>query len=161
MHASKERDVSSSPNPGPNPTEAFGRMWSDFMSQMGAAGFAPQPSMNQDAMKHAQRMFMDAWSRYLDDYMRSPQFLEMLKRTMDNAMSFKQQMDKFVAQSLKTSGVPSREDADYTIEVLHGMERRLNKRLDELSDRISAMESDDASGGASKSTAKTPRKAAR
>ena len=132
--------MSTTPNPAAPMAEAFSQFWSDFMGRAGAAGFAPQPPGSPDAMKQMQRVFLDALAKYADDYMRSPAFLEQLKQTMDNAMAMKQQIDGFLASSLKAMHMPSREDTGYTIEMLHGLERRLGARLDAIEQRLAAHE---------------------
>lgn len=109
------------------------------MSQAGAAGF-PVGAAQQDGSKHMQRIFLDAMAKYCDDFMRSPQFLQALKQTMDNAMAFKQQMDGMMTQALRGAQVATQKDAEYSAELLHGFERRLTHRLDALSERLDALE---------------------
>ena len=42
-------------------------------------------------LKRFQSAFLDAMARYCDEYMRSPQFLAVMKQSMDGALSLRQQ----------------------------------------------------------------------
>ena len=128
-------------NPGNPMGDAFTQFWGDFMSRMGASGFAPpQPQPAPDTMKQMQRMFFDAMAKYADDFMRSPAFLEQLRTTMDNAMTMKKQVDTFIAQSLKAASLPTPEDAADAAARMGSLEKRIMQRLDEIEVRIAAME---------------------
>lgn len=135
--------MSNSPNPGAPMTDAFTQFWSDFMSRMGT-GIAPQPTAGADATKRMQRIFFDAMAKYADDFMRSPQFLESLKQTMDNALAFRRQMDQWLANSLNAVQMPSHGDVTDVVARVHSVERRVLERLDELEHRIAALEGDGA-----------------
>lgn len=114
---------SSSPNPA-DPITAF---WRDVWARSGAAGGMPlmagfpgmpgMPGMGDmsgggaanagfmtpDAMRRMQGAFYEAMAQYAEQYMRSPQFLESMKRSMDQAMQLRQQMDDFLKSNMATA----------------------------------------------------------
>lgn len=129
-----------------NPADAFNKFWSDFAARMGSAGMMPQTPNGPDALKQMQRMYFDAMAKYADEYMRSPQFLDMLKQTMDASMAWKKQMDQWLTGTMKAASMPTAADANETIARLHSMEQRLSDRLEALEERLSAIEGDDNAG---------------
>lgn len=122
-----------------DPTEAFTAFWNDAMSRMnlpGMGGMGVQPPSAEDAARQMQRVFLDAWAKYCDDVMRSEPFLEMLKKSMDNAMTFKKQVNDFLAQAHKEGQAPARSDVDDVAVMVKRMEGRLMQRVEELEARL-------------------------
>ncbi|MDZ4829402.1 MAG: hypothetical protein SGJ09_04285 [Phycisphaerae bacterium] len=66
-------------------------------SPFGGAAFTP------DAMRRMQGAFYEAMAQYAEQYMRSPQFLESMKRSMDQAMQLRQQMDGFLKSNMSSA----------------------------------------------------------
>lgn len=149
--------MSDAANPAAAMTDAFTKFWTDFAARMGPAamaGFAqPQaqptgampgmPGMmgaNPEMMKQMQRAFFDSLSKYADDFMRSPQFLESLKQTMDNALAIRRQVDGWITNALKTMHMPTQQDALTAVERLHGLEKRIIERLEDVAARVEALE---------------------
>lgn len=160
--------MSTTMNDRPQPTDPFTSFWSDFLSRMGAPaeaarGASPSATASNDMLKQMQRMFLDALAKYCDDYMRSEQFLQMMKQTLDKSLAFKQQMDQFFAQAQKGMQAPARADIDDMAGTLRNLEYRLLARLDELEAKVAAVEGGRRkTGGAGASRAqRPPRRAAR
>ncbi|MFO0837688.1 MAG: hypothetical protein U1D55_04115 [Phycisphaerae bacterium] len=166
--------MSNSPHAAPGPADAFARFWTDLVTRLGAAGFAApmggfgfapgaaavgagQPSA--DAIKQMQRIFFDAYGKYCDDFMRSPQFLETLKQSMDGALAFKRQMDAFLSNALKSAQLPSHENWVASAESMVQLQKRIAQRLDDLSARIEGLE--EKAGGAKGKAAPAARGKAR
>ncbi len=126
--------------------EPFARAWGDFMSQFGMAGAAgssneaPTPSWSDEAMKQMQRTFLDALAKYCDEFMRSPQFLNMMKQSMDNALSFKQHVDRFLTEAHRSVHSPSIGDVDDIVGLLRTIEDRVIQRIDVLETRLRDVE---------------------
>lgn len=128
-------------------SDPFARAWGDFLSQFGIAGAAastdeaPSPSWSDEAMKQMQRAFMDALAKYCDEYLRSPNFLNMMKQSMDNALSFKQHVDRFLAEAHRSVHSPSVGDIDDIVGLLRTIEDRVVERVDKLEGRLRHLES--------------------
>jgi len=150
--------------------EAFTKMWTEFATKMASAGMTFTPdSPPPEAARHVRNAMFDAMSSYCETFMRSPQFMEMMKQSMDNAIAFRKQLNTFMTRMHhETQGV-AQEDMDSVIQTLkslqHGVVDRLDDiadRLDDLSKRVEAMEKQGGSsskprvksGGASKSSAR-------
>src|SRR5262249_47429560 len=128
-----------SPSSGAPPSDAFTQFWSDVMSRMTAAGFV-QPAADSEGLERMQRIFFDAMAKYADEFMRSPQFLESLKATMDNAMAFRRQLDQWITSSLQSAQMPTHSDMTDVVARIHSMEKRVLERMDELDGRVGTLE---------------------
>ncbi len=129
--------------------ESFSKMWTDFASRMVSAGLAFQPEQAPPEAARALRgASFQALSRYAEEFMRSPQFLEAMKESMDAAMTFRNMMNEFLGRTqFELQGV-SRGDVDALTTRLKHMEMRILERLDDLSGRLAALEGQAAGGPA-------------
>ena len=99
--------------------------------------------MTPEAMRRMQSAYFDAMAQYAEQYMRSPQFLESMKKSMDQALELRRQMDDFLKQNMAemfeaTSGGANTE----LLGAIRQLERTMTRRLDELSERLSRVESE-------------------
>ena len=138
-------------------TDAFAQFWGDMLNRMGTPVGTPgaMPSPPPEALKQMQRVFLDAMAKYCDDFMRSEQFLQMMKQTMDRSLAFKQQLDQFLGSAQKGMQAPARADIDDLAGTLLKIEERVLDRLDSLENKVAAME-----GRKGSSVSKKKRKAA-
>ena len=124
--------------------DPFSKFWMDMMSKMGT-GFAPAAVPTQDeTAKRMRQAFFDAWAGHCDEVMHSPMFLDMMKKSMDGALAFKQEMNQFLTKALHDQQMPARSDTDSILLVLRSMEDRVIDRLNKLSERVERLESSDA-----------------
>ncbi len=120
--------------------------WSSFLSQMGVPSTervpaaTEAPSWSDEAMRQMQRAFMDTLAKHCDDYLRSPDYLNLMKQTMDNALTFRQQVDTFLAEAHRATHTPSTDDLNEVMAALRRIEDRLDGRLDEFERRMAAVE---------------------
>lgn len=123
-------------------TDPFQQFWGDFFSRVGMSpAAAPQtPSPSKEAVQQMQRMFFDALAKYCDDFMRSEQFLKMMKETMDRSLAFKQHVDQFLAQLQRGMQAPAKADLDDLGGLLRSIEERVLDRLSELELKVAAVE---------------------
>jgi hypothetical protein len=95
----------------PNPfAGAAGFAGMPNMSGMGMpAGFPTDPAsmaaamMTPEALRRMQSAFFDAMAQHAEQTMRSPQFLEAMKRSMDQALQHKRQMDDFLKSNMASA----------------------------------------------------------
>ncbi len=150
--------MSTTPQGSSAPTDAFVRFWTDLVTRMATAGFSPPAggfgfapgatggapgapaAPTPDAIKQMQRIFFDAYAKYADEFMRSPQFLEALKQSMDGALTFKRQMDAFLAGSLKAGQMPSQAEWVASATNLAQTQNKILQRLEQLSQRVDALD---------------------
>lgn len=133
-----------------SPMDTVAGFWQDFFDKMGCAaggGAGAPPAFANEMSKQMQRMFFDAMAKYCDDFMRSEQFLTMMKQTMDRSLAFKRQMDQFLEQVQQGLQVPSRVDIDDLAGTLRGIEQRVLDRLEALEKKIESLEGADHEPG--------------
>lgn len=134
-----ESRIMASNNNGPS--DPFTKFWSDWMSQMGAMGMQqPAAPARDQAMKQMRQAFFDAWAQHCDEFMRSEMFLDAMKRSMDSALAFKQQMNEFFTKALHEGQAPARTDTDSIMLVLRSFEERVLNRIDDLAQRVTNLE---------------------
>lgn len=97
-----------------DPLTAF---WRDVWARAGAAGpgmgvpgmpgMMPGPDasafMTPEAVRRMQGAFLEAMAQYAEQYLRTPEFLESMKRSMEQAVQFRQQMDDFLKSNMATA----------------------------------------------------------
>ncbi len=130
--------------PAQNPVEQFTRFWTDFMNRSGAPGESTNGSEAAPAFgpaaRQMQRILFDAMSKYAEDFMRSEQYLKVMKQTMDQSLAFKRVMDDFLTQAHRGVMSPTRDDVDDIASLLRGIEERVFERLGRIEERVAAME---------------------
>ncbi len=141
-------------NPFGAAADPFTKFWSDCVSKMSGAGFTPNPpQVSDDSMKQMRRAFFDAWANHCDEFMRSPAFLDGMKKSMDGALAFREQLNEFMTKALHGAQAPARSDTDSIMLVLRSLEERVLDRLDRLEERVASI--DDASSDSKESSLPT------
>lgn len=120
-----------------NGSDVFTKFWTDYMSRMGSAG-VPMPSMpdSSESARQMQRMLFEAMAKYADDFMRSPQFLEAMKQSLDNALAFRHQINEFLTHALHSAQSPSRSDVDELVALVRNVEERILDRVEAMERRL-------------------------
>jgi len=141
-----------SSNPFGAAADPFTKFWTDCASKMTGAGMAPSPAqVSDDAMKQMRRAFFDAWAHHCDEFMRSPAFLDGMKKAMDGALAFREQLNEFMTRALHEGQAPARSDTDSIMLVLRSLEERVLDRLDRLEERVASIDDGSPSESASQS----------
>ncbi len=122
--------------------DPFSKFWSDMMSGASVAGMgqAFPSTMQEESTKQMRRAFLDAWAKSCDEFMRSDLFLDMMKRSMDSSLAFREQMNQFLGQTLQSGHIPSREDTDTILLAVRTLEQRVVDGLETLSQRVDQLE---------------------
>ena len=120
-----------------NDAAAFSKMWMDFTSRVMTAGMSLNPATPPtENAEQARRSVLSAVSDYFEEVMRSPQFLEMMKQSMDNSMAVRQKMNEFLTAVRHDSQAPAREDIDTLMVTIRHMGDRVFDRLDAIEQRL-------------------------
>lgn len=120
--------------------DPFSRFWMDLMSKMGT-GFAPNAAPNQDdTAKRMRQAFFDAWAKHCDEFMHSPVFLDMMKKSLDGALAFKQELNQMLTKTLHEGQMPARSDTDSILLVLRSFEDRVLSKMSKLAERVDKLE---------------------
>jgi len=156
---------------GEGPADPFTKFWTDMAQKMapGAMGNMGMPgamgaqvgaafpgaeAAQEATVKAMRKAFFDAWAQQCDEFMRSDAFLEGMKQSMDSALAFREQVNKFMGQAMKDSPLPTREDTDSILQGLRGFEERVLDQIEALAERVGRLEAK-AGGSSSRRTGTT------
>jgi hypothetical protein len=116
---------------GADGTNSWSKAWFDFLGRMTAAGSSFSPETPAPAAARQMRdAFFKAMSAQADEYMRSPEFLQMMKASMDGAIAWRSQMNEFLRQAHRESRTPSQEDIEDMAGRLQQLQRQLAERME-------------------------------
>jgi hypothetical protein len=87
-----------------------------------------------------QRRWLDAVSKSMDAYMRSPAFLQTMKQNTDLLVKTKRQADDLTAEFARNANIPTAADISGLFERLHSVEEVILHRLGRIEDRLDSIE---------------------
>jgi hypothetical protein len=108
-------------------------------------------------LNNMRRMFFDSLARHSEEFMKSEQFLQGMKQAMDAGLAWQQTINQSMQKTLSAAQMPTRGDTDHIALLVRGLEDRLLSKIEELSDRVASLESDE-SGETAKPAARRPAK---
>lgn len=121
-----------------NEADPIMKFWSDVMASMG--GSASRGPSADDVMRQMRQAFFEAWGRQCEDFMKSEAFLEMMKTSMDHALTFREKTNEFLNKALNDTQMPSREDTDSILVAVRTLQEEVLHRLEDLSKRVTVLE---------------------
>lgn len=121
--------------------EMFTRFWTDFANKMAATGFAAAPGATPpDATRQVRGAMFKAMGEACDEFMRSPQFQEMMKQSLTNSIQLRKQLNEWLGRMQHEFQGTSRQDVDELMQVMKHLERRMSDSFERLSVRLDALE---------------------
>jgi len=87
-----------------------------------------------------QRRWLDAVSRSLDDFMRTPVFMDILKNNLKAVTDLKGMQDEVIQDTARQLGMPLAADITGLFERLHSTEQTILNQLQAIEERIKALE---------------------
>jgi hypothetical protein len=124
-------------NPAIDQMQQLTTVWLDFAARMTAAGLSFQPEQSPpDAARHVRDVALEALSREADKYMRSPQFLQAIKQTLDASIAARRQLNDFLARAHHSVQGVAKQDLDVLSLSVRHMETRVLDRLEQLMERV-------------------------
>ena len=125
----------------PTAADPFTKFWTDMMSKMGSSGVTPPFGVSQEEVSRQMRQAcFDAWAKYCEDFMRSEAFLDAMKKSMDGALAFRQQVNDFLKKAVGDSPLASSDDTETIVLAVRSLEERVLDRIEALSRRVEALE---------------------
>jgi len=117
--------------------QSMANIWLDFASKMGTSGAAFSPEAGPpEAAKQVRATVFDSMTQYADQFMRSPQFLDMMKQSLDASIAFRKQLNDFLTAVHHGTESVARQDLDSVVMAVRQVERRTLDRLEAVADRL-------------------------
>ena len=118
----------------------FQKMWADSFSDMAQVWTRYSPAKPPpEAMREMRSGMLKILTQTWEDFVRSPQFLEYMKKGMDGVIDFKKLSSDFFTRGHHTTETPAREDIDGILLAIRHMERRLLDRVEEVDSNVSGL----------------------
>ena len=115
----------------------FQKLWMDSFTEM--AGVWSQFSASSppvDEMRKMRGGMLKVLAETWDEYMRTPQFLEIMKASLNGALDLKRLAREGMNRVHEQLENPSKQDVDDVLLAIRHVERRLLDRLEGLDDRV-------------------------
>src|SRR5271167_3823152 len=120
---------------------AFQKLWTDSFANMAGvwSQFSPA-SPPSDEMRKMRGGMLKVLAETWDEYMRTPQFMEMMKGSLNGAIDLKRMARDGMNRVHEQFENPSKEDIDGVLMAIRHVERRLLDRLEGLDDRTANLD---------------------
>jgi hypothetical protein len=124
-----------------DPASMMASFWAQWLEQSSRGTQALLEAMQVAGdPQNLQRRWLDAVSRSLEDFMRTPAFMEILKNNMKAVTDLKSLQDSVVQDAARQLGVPLTTDITGLFERLHSTEQTILKHLEAIEERLKAIE---------------------
>ncbi len=112
-------------------------LWGEMATRMAMAGMQANPqSAPPEAARSVRASVFQAMAQFADQYMRSPEFLAMLKQGFDNSMKLREQSDELLTRLHHELQGVAHKDVESLLRGVHQAEARVVDRLDDLNTRL-------------------------
>jgi hypothetical protein len=140
--SSTESKTKPSSNVAVDPATQMASFWAQWLEQSSRGTQALLEVMQVAGdPQQIQRRWLDAVSCSLDDFMRTPAFLEILKNNLKAVTDLKGMQDQVIQDAARQLGMPMTADITGLFERLHSTEQLILNRLQAIEERIMAIES--------------------
>lgn len=135
---------------------AFQKMWLDTFTTMNHvfADFSPgkpPPEQIRSMRSGMLKVLAESW----DEFMRSEEFMGMMKHSVDNITQFKKMSNDMLTKAHQEVQAPARQDIDSVLLAIRHSERMVLERVDDLTLRVNEIEANMANKPAPTSAKKT------
>ncbi len=128
-------------NNGFEQVAVFQKLWTDSLAKMSEVWTQYSPgSPPIDEMRRMRGGMLQVFAETWDEYMRTPQFMEMMKASLNGALDFKRMAREGMNRVHEQFENPSKEDIDGVLLAIRHVERRLLERLEGLDDRVANLD---------------------
>ena len=124
-----------------DPSTMVASFWTQWLEQSSRGTQALLEAMQTVGdPQQIQRRWLDAVSQSLDDFMRTPTFLELLGNNLKTITDLKGMQDEVIQDTARHFGLPLAADITGLFERLHSTEQNIIKRLQAIEERLKAIE---------------------
>jgi tetrahydromethanopterin S-methyltransferase subunit G len=116
---------------------AFRKLWVDTFGNMASVWSQYSPgSPPTDEMRKMRGGMLKALAGTWDEYMRTPQFMEMMKASLNGALDLRRMARDGINKVHEQFEMPTKEDIDSVLLAIRHVERRVLDRLEGIDDRV-------------------------
>jgi chromosome segregation ATPase len=116
---------------------AFQKLWMDSFTDMAGVWSQFSPSSPPiDEMRKMRGGMLKVLAETWDEYMRTPQFLEMMKASLNGSLDLRRMAREGMNRLHEQLENPSKQDIDDLLLAIRHVERRLLDRLEGVGDRV-------------------------
>jgi hypothetical protein len=134
----------------------FQRIWMDTMSKTMQAAFTFTPnSPPPDVMRQIRKGIFAALAESWEQFMRSPEFLDTTRQTMEQAVAFRKMTNDMLGKVRHQMQAPASEDINTIMLAVRHMEKRLLDRIEQLSLQVNSGTARPAGKSRARKTART------
>ena len=128
-------------NEGFDQAAAFQKLWTDSFANMASVWSEFSPGfLLSDEMRKMPGGMLKVPAETWDEYMRTPQFMEMMKASLNGALDLKRIVRDGMNRAHEQFENPTKEDIDGVLLAIRHVERRLLDRLQGLDDRMATLD---------------------
>lgn len=134
-------DSKSKAEPVADPSAAVGQFWAQWMEQSARGTQALLEAMHGATDPDLwQKRWLTAMEEFFEDFLRSPSYLESMRRSLKTITDAKIAQDQMVHGVARQLGLPLAADISGLFDRLHGTENAILKRLEAIENRLEAIE---------------------
>jgi len=120
---------------------AFQKLWLDSFANMASTWSEFSPSSPPgDELRKMRGGMLKVLAETWDEYMRTPQFMELMKASLNGALDLKRMARDGINRVHEQFENPSKEDIDDLLLAVRHVERRLLDRLEGLDNRVANLD---------------------
>lgn len=124
-----------------DPSTMMASFWAQWLEQSSRGTQALLEAMQSAGdPQQLQRRGLDAVSHSLDDFMRTPMFLELVRNNLKAITDLKGMQDQVIQDTARQFGMPLAADITGLFERLHSTEQNILNRLIAIEERLKAIE---------------------
>ncbi|MGP8131448.1 MAG: hypothetical protein ACLQC0_02055 [Thermoplasmata archaeon] len=124
-----------------DPSTMMASFWTQWLEQSSRGTQALLEAMQTVGdPQQIQRRWLDAVSQSLDDFMRTPTFLELLGNNLKTITDLKGMQDEVIQDTARHFGLPLAADITGLFERLHSTEQNIVNRLQAIEERLKGIE---------------------
>ena len=124
-----------------DPSTLVASFWTQWLEQSTRGTQALLEAMQTAGdPQQLQRRWLEAVSRSLDEFMRTPPFLELLRNNLKSITDMKGLQDQVVQDTARHFGLPLAADITGLFKRLHSTEQNIVNRLQAIEERLKAIE---------------------
>jgi uncharacterized protein YukE len=112
-------------------------LWGEMATRMAMAPLAADPhSPPPEAARRVRASIFKTMTQAADEYMRSPEFLGMMKQSFEAGLQMREQSNDLLTRLRHELQGVARKDIDSLLQAVHQAESRVVEKLDDLSSQL-------------------------